>query len=222
MRPSAFTDGNVGNADCTSRSRTGIVSSCFNEAVGFHRRKPHATCPATPASMRPSASPTPFRIYSGSGFNEAVGFHRRKRSGTTSRRHQRSMRPSSAHAISLQSIHASMRPSAFTDGNSPNWTRRFDLPTVGTSRFNEAVGFHRRKLDRVESRRWSYSAVQASSSFNEAVGFHRRKLYHAFIARSPTPLLSVCFNEAVGFHRRKLVRHGVGAARHPASSARLQ
>ena len=36
MRPSAFTDG---NGWCASR-RYRRSAACFNEAVGFHRRKP--------------------------------------------------------------------------------------------------------------------------------------------------------------------------------------
>ena len=62
--------------------------------------------------------------------------------------------------------HASMRPSAFTDGN---WAADASLEGIFGG-FNEAVGFHRRKPP-------EFGCREASPGrFNEAVGFHRRKL----------------------------------------------
>ena len=61
MRPSAFTDGNSVRRVPKAWTMTG----CFNEAVGFHRRKRSAH--ARTQTQRAGR------------FNEAVGFHRRKR-----------------------------------------------------------------------------------------------------------------------------------------------
>ena len=61
MRPSAFTDGNSRSIRNTGER----PNTSFNEAVGFHRRKPAPTVPTRAAGSR--------------SFNEAVGFHRRKR-----------------------------------------------------------------------------------------------------------------------------------------------
>ena len=57
MRPSAFTDGNF---QSPVRDQLGVASPRFNEAVGFHRRKPASRSDrcrrhADQASMRPSA-----------------------------------------------------------------------------------------------------------------------------------------------------------------------
>ena len=187
MRPSAFTDGNSPSATAR-RSRW-----CFNEAVGFHRRKRRTGLQrgthACVASMRPSAF---------TDGNQLDG--RRADDGRRA-----SMRPSAfTDGNTVQDpnflplpLDASMRPSAFTDGNV---IRRATVHRgQRTGRFNEAVGFHRRKL---VAGRWR-AGRPVHICFNEAVGFHRRK--HIYLGWG----LGSCqrFNEAVGFHRRK--HHGV-------------
>ena len=69
---------------------------------------------------------------------------------------------------------ASMRPSDITDGNAGT---RFSLASGIGGRFNEAVGYYRRKPVPVVRR-------------DGAVGYHRRSDY-------------IGFNEAVGYYRRK-------------------
>ena len=182
MRPSAFTDG---NEERTVVERHAKGTASFNEAVGFHRRKPIAMgeelleCPSTETR---------------SGFNEAVGFHRRKH---TPRHPVRAV---------LDHLGASMRPSAFTDGNAK--VNRPIKPATGAAGFNEAVGFHRRKRP---ARTVQRITGRTATSFNEAVGFHRRKLVvpsltsfssGALVALGPSDR-NDRFNEAVGFHRRK-------------------
>ena len=142
MRPSAFTDG---NAVETTDEMPRVVQRCFNEAVGFHRRKPGRR-----------GARTCLRPWTMKSFNEAVGFHRRKPLHPERRCagcNRASMRPSAFTDGNIRSpgrdvllIHgASMRPSAFTDGNrSP----RIDCGAGQPDSFNEAVGFHRRKRAR--------------------------------------------------------------------------
>ena len=112
------------------------------------------------ASMRPSAftdGNCALRLARSSilsaGFNEAVGFHRRKRRRTR-------------HAWRGNHRTASMRPSAFTDGN---LRRTACTRSTRNWSFNEAVGFHRRKRARCPT------GLPRAKGFNEAVGFHRRK-----------------------------------------------
>ena len=64
-----------------------------------------------------------------------------------------------------------MRPSAFTDGNAGAW--KLPRATHPVGRFNEAVGFHRRKLHLLPAS--GRSEAYPVGRFNEAVGFHRRK-----------------------------------------------
>ena len=148
-----------------------IGSGSFNEAVGYYRRKPTvATLMASPtvatgASMRPSditdrkpMPPAQRWIRLSKCFNEAVGYYRRKQ-GVAPRR---SLRAAEADA--------SMRPSDITDGNMPQ-PDEHGLRPLTYQRFNEAVGYYRRKLSR------SRKARRVWTRFNEAVGYYRRKLH---------------------------------------------
>ena len=144
---------------------TGRRRCGFNEAVGFHRRK-----------RRPGAVRTPNQ---GLGcFNEAVGFHRRKLARTGGFRYNEkcaSMRPSAftdgnrCRCGALRAGHfvASMRPSAFTDGNDPRGRphRGSDVAaSMRPSAFTDGNMAFSRERQSV-----------AGAGFNEAVGFHRRK-----------------------------------------------
>ena len=167
MRPSAFTDGNAGMKD---GSGLPLTTRRFNEAVGFHRRKQGSAehdrwrAEVPEASMRPSAftdgnvATAPARtVASGDCFNEAVGFHRRKR-------------PSPQRRPALAGDRASMRPSAFTDGNSrlqlrPAVRRRVDAASMRPSAFTDGN----------PGALLTATCSSRPTRFNEAVGFHRRK-----------------------------------------------
>ena len=108
--------------------------ACFNEAVGYYRRKHagHRRDGAGDASMRPSDIPTAWTGEGhGPGFNEAVGYYRRKLGISVELSFVvriASMRPSditdgnlSMNALGGDTAYtdASMRPSDITDGNAP-------------------------------------------------------------------------------------------------------
>ena len=90
---------------------------------------------------------------------------------------------------------ASMRPSDITDGVPREALHR--VPAL-IARFNEAVGYYRRKS--------VLRSIQAEGNcFNEAVGYYRRSLGLGASASPsvlPTESSAGGFNEAVGYYRR--------------------
>ena len=108
---------------------------------------------------------------------------------------------------------ASMRPSAFANGNS-----MFSNVSCGIfARFNEAVGFRQRKCDRrgVDSGDFFRASMRPSAFANGNMIEHAHPVDaitasmrpSAFANGNPTAVskrrLKRCFNEAVGFRQRK-------------------
>ena len=67
-----------------------------------------------------------------------------------------------------------MRPSDITDGNRQASMNRGIAARVSKRRFNEAVGYYRRKPSPIKSH--GSEVPSLVTSFNEAVGYYRRKL----------------------------------------------
>ena len=130
-----------------------------------------------------------------------------------------------------------MRPSDITDGNRP--CRTAMAPRRACRRFNEAVGYYRRKLaigtdsdmlkegasmrpsDITDGNDWRRRLpCSTNRRFNEAVGYYRRKHPRAKSDTCFNDLFGYSFNEAVGYYRRKHRPLGVDRARAATASMR--
>ncbi len=215
MGPSAFTDGNsysasIGGAQSAlqwgrRRSPTEMARGPadalsrhgFNGAVGVHRRK---SCAARPLRA------------SGVCFNGAVGVHRRK---------------CRERSRVLIRAHASMGPSAFTDGNIPRgsprvtsarlqWGRRrspTEMPCPSPSSAPWAALQWGRRRSPTEMPQGS-RRVASRASFNGAVGVHRRKFKQEGCAKAADMLASMGPSAFTDGNRRRSV---ADIPRHPAS-----
>ena len=130
------------------------------------------------------------------GFNEAVGFHRRKRRAGVVGQHGRTL--------------ASMRPSAFTDGN-PDVGFPGGLPAEASASMRPSAFTDGNERHRPAGRLPAPDASMRPSAFTDGNRTAKRSLRWCPIR---------CFNVSVGFHRRKHQRHGLSSPRPSPASMR--
>ena len=207
MGPSAFTDGE----GRTSSSRSRTSTSCFNGAVGLHRRRDVETAVGDSevrvASMGPSAFTDGETACAHgvtrrrTGFNGAVGLHRRRARELEHVLHlcrwlQWGRRPSPTERAPRSRV-TSDAAVKLQWGRRPSPTERSadaGRASRRRPRFNGAVGLHRRRGrgPAALARRRSVASM-GPSAFTDGEALPTRGSCHS----------ASCFNGAVGLHRRR-------------------